>query len=129
MWARVSELLLGVWLLMSPFIFGHYPGDTAAWVNDLVTGGAIMACASLSFWQPLRRIHFVNAVIALWLIGFGYFYGGYPSDPGFKNHILLGLVLVFFAIAPNNASDPPLSWQRYYADRVALDRLEERERR
>lgn len=38
------NLILGVWLLVSPFAFGYDPASTAAMGNDVVVGLAIIGC-------------------------------------------------------------------------------------
>jgi hypothetical protein len=114
MWGRVVECMLGIWLVLSPFIFGHYPQDQPLWRNDFAGGAAIVLFALLSFWRVLRHAHLLNLLVAAWLIGFGYVYGGYPASPGAQNDILLGLVLLLFAIIPNEANQPPRPWRHYY---------------
>ncbi len=119
MWGRVVEIMLGLWLLLSPFIFEHWQrGETGLWVSDFASGGAIIVFAALSFWQPARFAHVLNLAVAFWLIAWGYFSGGYPSAPGYQNEILVGLVLIFFAIIPTNATQPPKAWRDYYLARA-----------
>jgi hypothetical protein len=114
MWGRVVELMLGLWLVLSPFIFGHDTLHPGLWRNDFACGVAIVLLALLSFWHTLRHVHLLNLLVAAWLIGFGYIYGGYPSPPGAQNNILLGLILLLFAIIPNEANQPPPPWRHYY---------------
>jgi hypothetical protein len=104
MWARVVEVMLGLWLAASPFIFRHAAGQTAFWVNDFACAFAIIALALLSFWQRLAYAHLAIGLVALWLIAFGYL-TPYPAPPASQNHILLGLVLLMFAIIPNDATE------------------------
>ncbi len=110
MWARVVEIMLGLWLVISPFVFGHAAADRSLWTNDLACGFAIVTLALLSFWHPLRYAHLGIGVVALWLIAFGYL-AGHPAPPASQNHILLGLLLVMFAIIPNEANLPPRPWR------------------
>ena len=110
MWPRVIEVMLGLWLVVSPFIFGHAADDRPLWINDLACGFGIAALALLSFSRPLRYSHLAIAVVALWLIVFG-FLASYPAPPASQNHILLGLVLLMFAIIPNEANLPPEPWR------------------
>lgn len=123
MWARVIEVMLGFWLMISPFLFGHYPMDRVLWMNDLICGSAIVLLAFLSFWffsrlRFFRYAHVLILGVALWLIGFAYFYGGHPASPGYQNDIFLGLILLLPAIIPNDASQPPPSWRRYYQTQI-----------
>jgi hypothetical protein len=111
MWARVIEVMLGCWLAMSPFIFRHNAEDRILWVNDLSSAIVVTAFALVSFWSPLRFAHFANLVVALWLIAFGFWAFPYPTPPALQNDILVGFLLLMFAIIPNEASQPPLSWR------------------
>lgn len=110
MWARVVEVMLGLWLAISPFIFRHAAENRALWINDLACGFVLVTLALVSFWHPLRHAHLAIALVALWLIAFG-FLVPYPAPPASQNHILLGLVLLMFAIIPNDADLPPHSWR------------------
>lgn len=123
MWGRIVEIMLGLWLLISPFLFGHYPADRPLWMTDMLCGGAVVLLAMLSFWSLsfgrfMRDAHVLILPVAAWLTGFGYFYGAYPASPGAQNEIFLGLTLMLLAIIPNNASSPPPSWRRYYAQQA-----------
>ncbi len=122
MWGRVVEIMMAVWLSLSPFLFGHYPGDRALWMSDLFCAGAIILLSCLAFYEPLRRAHLGNLLIAGWLVGFAYFHGGYPSASGYQNDILTGLTLLLIAIIPNQASQPPRDWQRFY-EKLAVRRM------
>jgi len=108
MWARAIEVMLGCWLAMSPFVFRHGSEERMLWINDLTCGLAIVTLALLSFWSPLRYMHLAILAPAFWLVFFG-FIAGHPAPPASQNHILLGLLLLMFAIIPNEANSPPLS--------------------
>jgi SPW repeat len=120
MWGRVIEAMLGLWLIMSPFIFGHDPTNRPLWSSDLACGAAMVLLALLSFWRYMRYAHLLNLAVASWLIGFGYFYGGHPAAPGYQNDIFVGLILLLLAIIPNEASQPPHSWRRYYQQQTEV---------
>jgi hypothetical protein len=114
MWARVVEVMLGCWLAISPFIFNHPMEKSAWWINDLSSGFAVVALALLSFWDPMRHAHLAHVLVALWLIGFGYLAAPYPTPPALQNDLMLGLLLLMFAIIPNDASLPPKPWKEFY---------------
>jgi hypothetical protein len=103
--------------MMSPFIFHRAMDVWQFWANDMAAGFAIVVLALASYWRPLRHAHLVILVVAGWLVGFGRFYASPPLPPPLQNDILVGLVLMLFAIVPNNASQPSKSWQRWYAQR------------
>lgn len=115
MWPRVVEMLLGVWLLLSPFIFGHWQaGDTGLYASDFACAAAVILLALLSFAPRLGHAHLLNIAVAIWLMAWGYLGGGHPAAPGCQNAILLGLILILLAIMPNEASQPPTAWRAYY---------------
>jgi len=115
MWPRVVELMLGLWLVISPFVFRHAADARALWTNDLTCGFAIVILALLSFWKPLRYAHLAISAVALWLMTVGYL-AGHPTPPASQNHILLALVLLMFAIIPNDANLPPEPWRKVLND-------------
>lgn len=115
MWARVVEVMLGCWLAISPFIFRLSLSEWHIWVNDFVCAALIIALGLLSYWRPLRHAHLITGLAALWLMGFGYFAAPHPLPPASQNELMVGFLLVMFAIIPNEASLPPQAWREFYA--------------
>lgn len=118
MWARVIEVMLGCWLALSPFIFRHSAEARTLWFNDLFAAVVVIMLALVSFWPPLRFAHVANLVIALWLIAFGFWAAPYPSPPALQNDIVVGLLLLMFAIIPNQATRPPRPWRVFFARKL-----------
>ncbi|WP_425398004.1 SPW repeat domain-containing protein [Aeoliella sp.] len=111
MWARIIECMLGVWLLMSPFIFRH-PADAAhLWTNDLAIGCLLMLLSLGSYWSKARGAHWLLLVVGVWLIGFGRFNGTPPLEPALQNELIVGLLICMLSIIPNEASLPPVRWR------------------
>ena len=101
----------GMWLALSPFIFGHDAREVILWVNDFAAASAIAIFALLSYWPPARYAHLLTVAVALWLLGFGRFGSPAPIPPALQNEIAVGLLLLMFAIVPNYASMPPQPWR------------------
>lgn len=112
MWSRVVEVMIGCWLLMSPFVFHHQGEETALWINDFASGGAIMAFALLSYWQPTRHAHLLSLLVGGWLMVFAYLKGFGDASAASQNHLIVGLTLVMFAVIPNDASHPTPDWEQ-----------------
>jgi hypothetical protein len=129
MWARVVEVMLGCWLAVSPFVFRHAGEERALWTNDLLCASIVVALALLSFWRPSRHAHLLTCAVALWLIGFGYLMSPHPTPPALQNDILVGWLLLMFAIIPNEASLPPRSWRSFSREREGTAGLNEGESR
>ena len=115
MWARIVEVMLGCWLAVSPFIFRHSPEDRALWFSDLLSATVVIVLALVSFWPPLRFAHIAILAVALWLIAFGFWAFPYPTPPALQNNVVIGLLLLMFAIVPNEANRPPRPWRDFMA--------------
>jgi len=110
MWARVTEILLGVWLVISPMVMRDTRPEV--WAVDLTAGGAVILLASLSYAHRLRHAHVGIFGLALVLGLYGYF-GERPLGAAAQNHVLVGILLMMFGIIPNRASTPPASWREW----------------
>jgi hypothetical protein len=115
MWARVVEMLLAGWLLLSPFVFRHAPETSALWWNDLCCGLAVLALALLSMWKRSSLLHLATGLVGLWLIAFGILASPHPAPPALQNDVAVGFLLLMFATIPNEASRPPRGWRDFLA--------------
>ena len=111
MWARVVEFMLGCWLAVSPFVFRHDGSNRVLLAIDWGSAALIILFALLSYWPPLRRMHLATLLVAVALIAVGRLYFAPAPPPGAQNHIVVGLLLLMFALVPSHASDPPPAWQ------------------
>jgi hypothetical protein len=111
MWARTSEVMLGLWLAASPFIFGHPAHEPRLWWNDFGMAFLIVTLSLLSFWSRASHAHLLNLFVGLWLVGIGYFGSGRPPTPAGQNELIVGLVLLMLALIPSEATLPPWEWR------------------
>ena len=117
MWPRVVELMLAVWLALSPFVFRYGPEAPAAWWGlDFGVSIVVLAASGISFWHRARRAHLVTLATGLGIAIHGYVAGGHPSPPGMQNHLVTGLLLAMLAILPSQGDVPPARWVRSYAE-------------
>ncbi len=113
MWARIVEVMIAVWLALSPFIF-HYPSEeTFLWTNDFVCACLVALFALFSFWHPLRKIHLVTIAIAFWLWGLGYRDFPEKTAVSLQNSVVIGLLLLILAIVPSHSSQLSHPWQKF----------------
>jgi hypothetical protein len=115
MWPRVVEVMLGFWLALSPFIFGHSGAELAFWVADFAAALSIWTFSLLSFWEKTRRAQLGNLVVALALGAFAYVTTGSPAPAAAQNELMIAMLLGMMAIIPSHASAPPKAWLEYYA--------------
>lgn len=53
-WEETGELLLGLWLVLSPYVFGYFnTGTLRFWHSTL--GGLVILLAALELWQDWER--------------------------------------------------------------------------
>ena len=111
MWPRVTEVLLGCWLLVTPFVFRGTDGVADYVFNAVFSGSIIIVASLLSFWQPARHARFLTLAASIWLALHGYFSAPRPGPPAAHNEITIGLILLLFALMPNEVNDVPEPWR------------------
>jgi hypothetical protein len=111
MWARVVEIMLGAWLVISPLVFRDTPWPRALHRQrpDVRIAGHRL-CPAL-FLAARERAHLATLVLGAWLAGYGYFSAPRPGPPAAQNEIVLGLLLMVFAVVPTEAARPPEPWR------------------
>lgn len=112
MWPRVVELMLGAWLVISPLVFRGTAGVETYAFSMVAAGTAVVVASVLCFWPPTAAARIVTLLAALWLAGHGYFSAPRPGPPSAQNEITVGLLLLVFAIIPNETNRPPAPWRR-----------------
>lgn len=118
MWPRTVEVMLALWLAVSPFVFRHPAGERGLWASDLVCAVVVATLALASYRQKWRRVHLFELGVAGWLVLFGYLGGGEGRPPGFQNALVVGLTLALFNILPSEANEPPRLWRAFYEERA-----------
>ncbi len=113
MWPRIVEIMLGLWLVLSPLIFRLGAGDPALIINHLIYGTATVAVSLIAI--RVRFLRIVTIAIGLSLIGYGYVAGGYPPAPGYLNLIVIGVLVGALGLIPTDCLQPTHSWRDYYA--------------
>lgn len=113
MWARVAELMLGLWLVLSPLIFRGTEALERFVAIDIAVGSLVVLFSLLSFWHRTGWAHFGTAAVALGLGLFAYFGSDRPGPPAAQNEITVAMLLLLLAIVPNEANQPPKSWRQH----------------
>jgi len=113
MWPRVVEIVIGLWLLSSPWVLAHNPAESAWHLNGLICGSAIVLLSVLSFWPASKKAHLAEIPIALWVLGFAYFGSMHPAPAVVQSDLLAALFLLNFAVIPSQANLPPNSWRKF----------------
>jgi hypothetical protein len=111
MWARVAELMIGVWLMLSPFVFRGTESIERFIPIDLAAGLIVIVLSLLSFWRRTEWAHLVTVGLALALGAWAYLAFERPGPPAAQNEITVAILLILLGIIPNEASRPPRPWR------------------
>ena len=111
MWPRTVEVMLGCWLLVTPFVFGGTAQIDEYIVNAVVSGCVVIVASLFSFRDRTRLAHLVTLMVSLWLVAHGYFSAPRPGPPAAQNEMVIGLTLLLCAILPNEINAVPRPWR------------------
>lgn len=111
MWPRVIEGMLGCWMLVTPFVFRGTPSLDDYATIALISGGLLILTSLLSFWHRTSFARFGTLAVAFWLAGHGYLSAPRPGPPGAQNELTIGVLLLLFAVLPNETNRPPEAWR------------------
>jgi hypothetical protein len=98
--ARIASginILLGVWLIDSPWIFDY--SGSAAVLNSVFVGVliAILAASRLASLRDTESLSVVNLILALWIIASPWVYGYSTNAAAVRDNLLLGLAIATLA--------------------------------
>lgn len=107
MWPRVVEVMLGAWLVITPLVFRGTDDVDRYAVNAVVSGAIVIVASLMAVWRRTGWMRFVTLATSCWLAGHGYLSAVRPGPPAAQNEITIGLVLLLFAILPNDVNREP----------------------
>lgn len=96
--ASMINLLAGIWLFISPWVYG-YSGHINAW-NSWIIGCIIAILAGVRLSAPVQSwVSWINCVLGIWTF-FSPWIFGYTGDTGrFVNNLVVGVIVFVLAIA------------------------------
>ena len=108
MWARMIQLMIGVWLLISPFIFPALIGRQTSMAPELLFGAVFVLLAMLGCMQ---RFAIAANTLSFFFAGaltlFAYFSVSGELPPVEQNRLICGILIAMFAIIPLDTINPP----------------------
>lgn len=93
--ANWVNAILGIWVIISPFVLGFSRNQTAMW-NNVATGGAVLLVALGRAGMGVAP-SILNVLLGGWLIA-SPFVLGFTRQLIFWNNIILGIVIAIFAL-------------------------------
>jgi hypothetical protein len=100
--ASLLALLAGLWLFISPWIYGAY-GNADAW-NSWIAGALVLLFALVRFNRPSHtRPSWLNSILGIWIFLSPWVYGYTGSAGRTINSLIIGIVVFCAAIAGANS--------------------------
>jgi hypothetical protein len=100
------NMLLGVLLLVSPWVFGYQAAGSAAIWNSVIVGALIAIFAASNCFS--RHIHtssnWINVLLALWTMICPLVYGYTANLGGFVDNLVLAILIAGFAVCSDGAA-------------------------
>lgn len=96
-WRDAINLVLGIWLIVSPFALGYSSQTTPAW-NAYAIGVVIAVLSAAALWEFQKWEEWLSALLGAWLVvspwilGFGF---GHVAT---WNQIVVGVLAGFLAL-------------------------------
>jgi uncharacterized membrane protein len=92
------NLLLGIWVFVSPWIYGA-AGRPNAW-NSWIVGGFIALFAIIRLGSPTgaRGLAWVNMILGAWMFVSPWVYGYTANSARFANSLCVGALIFILAI-------------------------------
>jgi hypothetical protein len=97
--ASAIALLAGIWLFVSPWVYGAYTHSTA-W-NSWIVGGFIVLFALVRLGRPRYSavLSWCNMVLGIWTFCSPWIYGYATTNMGrFINSLCVGFIVFVFSI-------------------------------
>jgi len=97
-WQDMAMLILGLWLLVSPFILPFKSYTDIAALNSYVFGVGVMLFAAIALAWPKLWEEQVNMALGIWLILAPYVLGFQAETAAMVNHFIIGVLIVADAL-------------------------------
>lgn len=94
-WPQYPILILGLWLLASPFTFGYE--SFAMTASDLISGTLLIVLAALVLLRESGWANYANGLVGLWLLLAPLVFWA-PTSAAYLNDTLVGVFVITFAV-------------------------------
>jgi hypothetical protein len=94
------NILLGIWLIISPWVFGYVSAGPAPMWNSVVVGALVLILAATRFATPHTApgLSWTNLVLGLWTIASPWIYVYENLDNAMWDNVATGIAIVAVAI-------------------------------
>lgn len=94
MWAKLLNILLGIWVVAAPAVF---TATGAAANNNYITGPLIITFAVTSLWDINDKVRLVNLLTGAWLV-LSFLFIAIDAAPLIYSNIICGIGIIIFSL-------------------------------
>lgn len=107
------NVLLGIWLIISPFVIGYVFHHSALW-NTIAVGILVLWFSATRALNPVRwlGLSWLNCLLAIWLIISPFVLGYWPLSAALWNDIACGIFLGVVTLWSGAATPVPRAMNR-----------------
>jgi hypothetical protein len=100
-------LILGLWYIVSAWVYGPKSSTAAAMWNSVVVGIliALFAAIRLNGRAPRPTARWLDLLLGIWAFFSPWIYGFVPNEPRFINSLCVGIIV--FALSISNSGSRP----------------------
>ncbi len=102
-WEDWVNLVLGVWLFLSPWILGYAAIQVPAW-NAFIMGVAVVVFTLFALYVPKRWEEWMNSIIGLWMVISPWVLGFSVLTLSTWNAVIVGIVLLAISLEATRSS-------------------------
>jgi len=95
-WQDWLNLLIGIWLFISPWVIGFAGADFGASWNAWILGVAIVVFSAIAVSLPQVWEEVVNILLGIWMVVSSWVIG-VASRAAETNAVIVGLLVIMFA--------------------------------
>lgn len=96
-WQDPVNMLLGLWLFVSPWALQYAVNEVAAW-NAYVLGVAVVLFAAVAMYMPKVWEEMVNLLLGVWMIVAPFVLRFSSETTTTANAVIVGALIIAFAI-------------------------------
>lgn len=92
------NMLVAVWVIISPWVYGHSDSVASVW-NSVIVGILIALCAVSRYSSPATVWpSWVNVLLGIWLIISPWIYGYVAHTARVWNSVILGIIVILLGV-------------------------------
>jgi SPW repeat len=96
-WQDPLSLILGLWLVASPWVLGHQAQANPTW-NAVILGVLISVAALFALFRVMAWEEWTNVVLGVWLVVSPWVLGFSALVPAMWNAVIVGIVVAALAL-------------------------------